>query len=44
MKQEYEGRCEGSLDNLEDTSLEEFARQVRAGTRKFIGLYGDDNE
>lgn len=44
MKQEYEGKCEGSLDNLEDTSLEEFARQVRAGTRKFIGLYGDDNE
>ncbi len=37
MKEQFDGPCEGSLDYLEDTSLEEFARQVREGSRSFIG-------
>lgn len=41
MKQAFNGECQGSLEFLEDTSLEKFAREVRMGTRKFIGRYGD---
>lgn len=37
MKEQFEGPCEGSLEYLEDTSLEEFAREVREGSRSFIG-------
>jgi len=41
MKMDFDGICEGSLDYLEDTCLESFAREIREGTRKFIGLYGE---
>ena len=44
MKKKFEGDCQGSLDNLEDTALEEFAREIRFGTRKFLGVYGDEDE
>ena len=44
MKIDFDGICEGSLDYLEDTCLESFAREIREGTRKFIGLYAEDEE
>ncbi|BBF42256.1 hypothetical protein lbkm_0938 [Lachnospiraceae bacterium KM106-2] len=30
MKEQFDGICQGSLDYLEDTSLEEFVRTIRA--------------
>lgn len=39
MKREFDGTCQGSLDYLEDTSLEKFARKVRGQTRRFLGRY-----
>lgn len=39
MKDTFEHECQGSLEYLEDTKLEEFARNIRASTRKFIGRY-----
>ncbi len=44
MKMDFDGICEGSLDYLEDTCLESFAREIREGTRKFIGLYGEEED
>jgi hypothetical protein len=31
MKEQFDGKCQGDLDYLEDTSLEAFARKVRRG-------------
>lgn len=31
MKEQFEGKCQGDLDYLEDTSLEAFARKIRRG-------------
>lgn len=36
MKYEFDEKCQGSLDYLEDTSLEEFARQIRRSTKGFL--------
>ena len=56
MKEQFEGECQGSLEHLEDTSLEQFARDIRRKTQMrisietadmaqdFIGGYGEDNE
>ena len=56
MKEQFEGECKGSLEHLEDTSLEQFARDIRRKTQMrisietadmaqdFIGGYGEDNE
>lgn len=44
MKEQFDGVCKGSLDYLEDTSLEAFAREVRNGTRRFIGRYKDEQD
>lgn len=43
MKNEFDSTCQGSLDYLEDTSLEHFARAIRKGTHKFIGKYEDED-
>ncbi|WP_024293503.1 DUF6323 family protein [Lacrimispora indolis] len=40
MKDQFDGPCQGSLDHLEDTGLEAFARRVRSG----LDLYEDDDE
>lgn len=32
MKEQFEGECQGSLEHLEDTSLERFARDIRKKT------------
>ena len=39
MKKQFDGVCAGDMDYLEHTALEEFAREVRAGTQRFIGRY-----
>ena len=39
-----EETCHGSLDYLEETCLEEFARNIRRSTHKFIGRYVTENE
>ncbi len=44
MKDQFEGECQGSLEHLEDTSLEQFARDIRNRTRSFIGRYEEDDE
>lgn len=31
MKEQFEGKCQGDLDYLEDTALEAFARKIRSG-------------
>jgi hypothetical protein len=41
MKWQFDGTCQGSLDHLEDTSLEKFARSFRMGG-DFMDL--DDEE
>ena len=37
MKGSFEKECQGSLEHLEDTVLERFARNIRRNTRQFIG-------
>lgn len=39
MREAFDGECHGSLQYLEETYLDEFARTIRANTRKFIGRY-----
>lgn len=43
MKYKFDGICQGSLDYLEDTCLERFARNIRGETRKFFGKYEEDD-
>lgn len=40
MKDQFDGPCQGSLDYLEDTGLETFARRARFG----FSLYEEENE
>ncbi len=42
MRETFDGECKGSLEYLEETFWEQFARSTRANTRKFIGRYEDD--
>ncbi len=42
MKEAFEGECQGSLDSLEDTSLEDFARGIRGRTHGFFGKYNEE--
>ena len=44
MKKHFDNDCQGSLEYLEDTCLEDFARSIREGTRGFIGKYEDQEE
>lgn len=44
MRKSFDDACQGSLDYLEETCLEEFARNIRRSTQKFIGRYGVENE
>ena len=44
MRKSFDETCQGSLDYLEETCLEEFARNIRRSTHKFIGRYGVENE
>lgn len=49
MKKEFDGECQGSLDYLEETILDVFARNIREEGRGFLEnyeirgkIYGDD--
>lgn len=39
MKNAFDGECEGSLEYLEETVLEEFARKIRRDGNSFFGKY-----
>lgn len=39
MKAAFDGVCKGSLEYLEETALEEFARNIRSDERRFWGRY-----
>lgn len=42
MKEKFDGICAGDLDYLEGTVLDTFEREVRTGTKKYIGKYRED--
>ena len=44
MRNAFHGVCQGSLEYLEETFLDEFARNIRSSTRKFIGRYVRNDE
>lgn len=44
MKMHFDGDCQGSLDYLEETCLEDFARSVREGSVRFIGKKWNEDE
>ena len=44
MKNAFNGVCQGSLEYLEETYLDCFAREIRPGSHKFIGRYPITNE
>ncbi len=39
MKKSFDGECEGSLEYLEETALESFARSVRREGKSFFGRH-----
>ena len=39
MREAFNEECQGSIEYLEGTCLEQFARDIRANTHKFIGRY-----
>lgn len=44
MRKSFDETCQGSLDYLEETCLEEFARNIRRSTHRFMGRYVVENE
>jgi len=44
MKEKFENECQGSVEHLEDTCLEGFARMIRAGTCRFMGANNEWSE
>ena len=44
MKKHFDDDCQGSLEYLEDTCLEDFARSIRKRTHGFIGRDEDQDE
>lgn len=44
MREVFDGKCQGSLEYLEDTCLEAFARSIRKQTHKFMGRYERNEE
>ena len=44
MRNAFEEKCHGSLEYLEETFLDEFARNIRSDTNKFIGRYAKNDE
>ena len=44
MKGAFENECQGSLEHLEDTALDRFARNVRRSSRYFIGGTQQEDE
>ena len=44
MRDVFDRECQGSLEYLEETLLDQFARNIRANTRRFMGRYEEDDE
>jgi hypothetical protein len=44
MREQFENECEGSLDHLEDTILEAFARGIRENTDCFMHKNKEDED
>ncbi len=44
MRKAFDETCQGSLDYLAETCLEEFARNIRRSTKKFMGRYAAEND
>lgn len=44
MRKCFDGVCQGSIEYLEETCLEEFARNIRNTTHRFIGRYAVNDE
>ncbi len=44
MRNAFDEECQGSLEYLEETFLDNFARDIRANTNRFIGSYTRDDE
>ncbi|MDI9242632.1 DUF6323 family protein [Fusibacillus kribbianus] len=44
MRDAIDRECQGSLEYLEETLLDQFARNIRANTRRFMGRYEEDDE
>lgn len=42
MKKSFDGECQGSLDYLEETALDRFARKVRCDSHQFMGRYEEE--
>ena len=42
MKEKFDGVCQGDFEYLEGTVLEEFARNVRAESRKYMGSFREE--
>ena len=42
MKEKFDGVCQGDFEYLEGTVLEEFARNVRAESRKYMGRFREE--
>ena len=37
LKEAFDGECQGSLDFLQETVLEKYARKIRSDGRNFFG-------
>lgn len=44
MRKNFDEICQGSLEYLADTCLENFARKIRVSTCGFIGRYEEDDD
>lgn len=44
MRNAFDGECQGSLEYLEETYLEQLARKIRARSHKFFGRYKRNDE
>ena len=44
MRNAFDDECQGSLEYLEETFLDQLARNIRANTHRFIGRYIKDDE
>ena len=44
MRDVFDRECQGSLEYLEETLLDQFARNIRSNTRRFMGRYEEDDE
>lgn len=42
MRKSFDEICQGSIEHLEGTCLEEFARNIRCTTHKYMGRYKDE--